>query len=78
MDAMSSISQLGLEGIETGFTRLRNAANDIARANKGTTNSASLVGSLVEVKAAQHQVEANIKVVKAEDELVGGLLDKLA
>jgi flagellar hook protein FlgE len=73
---MNSISALqsGLYGINNGIQRLNKDAADIASATKPQSNT-DLTSSLVNLNADQRQVEASTKVIKAQDEMLGTLLD---
>lgn len=74
-----SILQAGLQGVRTGIDQFGRAAGQIASAsNSSSSNSSSIAESLVEVKQAQQSVAASAAVIKAADETLGSLLDKLA
>lgn len=78
---MSGISamQSGLAGIHTGMNGLRKDAQVIASQNiQNGPNTKDLTDALVDLKANQHQVEASAKVIKAQDEILGTLLDEMA
>ena len=77
---IGSIYQSAVYGIERGLQRMRESANEVARA--GTTNKsadvADLAENLVEVKQATLDIKANIKVLKTEDEILGNWFDESA
>ena len=75
-----SILQAGLQGVRSGIDQFGRAAGQIAAAanSSSSTNSNSIVDSLVEVKQAQRSVETSAAVIKVADETLGSLLDELA
>jgi hypothetical protein len=77
---IGSIYQSTVYGIERGLQRMRETANDVARA--GTSNKQADVGdiakSMVELKVEKQDIKANLTVLKTEDEILGKLFDDLA
>ena len=78
---MSAISgfQSALTGIHRGMNALRQDAHVIA--SQGATNSPTdqdVTKAIVDLNISSHQVEASSKVIKAQDEMLGTLLDELA
>lgn len=77
---IDSIYQSAVYGIERGLQRMRESANGIARA--GTTDksadAADIAGDMVEIKQAGLDIQANLKVLKTEDEILGNLFDEQA
>jgi len=78
---MSTISgfQSGLTGMHRGMNALKQDAHVIA--SQGTENASSdkdLTHAIVDLKASTHQVEASAKTIKAQDQMLGTLLDELA
>ena len=74
---ISSISQSGLTGIQRGLQQATDAANNIATA-VNDIDAADLATNMVDLKIAEQQVEASAKVLKADDQLKGTILDILA
>ena len=60
--------------MSAGYERFERAAGRIARDGDG----ADLASNMVELLRARQQVRAGVAVVKAEDALVGTLLDVFA
>ncbi|MGM0553933.1 MAG: hypothetical protein ACQETK_09105 [Pseudomonadota bacterium] len=61
-----------LKGIQNGVTSLRQQAHTVATENAGSRDS---MAAQVDMLASQHQVEASVKTLQAEDRMVGSLLD---
>lgn len=61
-------------GIADGFDRFSRAADRISR----DTELSDLAGNLVQMQQATHEIRANVAVIRAEDELVGSILDVFA
>ena len=74
---ISSISQSGLTGIQRGLQQVPDAASNIATA-VNDIDAANLATNMVDLKIAEQQVEASAKVLKADDQLKGTILDILA
>jgi hypothetical protein len=70
---VSAISQ-DAQGLDTGFDRLFQAADRIARNGAGD----DLAGNMVDMLKARQDVRANVAVVRTADEMIGTLLDVLA
>lgn len=68
--AFSSATQ----GIADGYDRFNRAADRISR-DAGLDD---LAGNVVQMQQAKNEVRANVAVIKAEDELVGSILDAFA
>ena len=67
----------GSQAIYQGHQQLNSAADRAARFSTGRTDSAAadLTQSAVQLKEASLQVQAGAKAVKAEDGMIGSLLD---
>ena len=65
-----------VQGIARGMEGLNRNASEIAQA--GGKEGADIVQPLVESKLNQRLVEANVKMLKAQDETLGRLLDEMA
>ena len=61
-----------LAGIQKGVTSMRQQAHTVATENAGSRES---TGAQVGMIASQNQVEASVKTLQAEDQMVGALLD---
>lgn len=71
------IQSSALAGLQRARQGMRAAASDIARAPvKGS--QVNLNRSLVELRQHELEGKANIKTLKAADEMLGTLLDELA
>ncbi len=75
----------GSQAIQQGFKRLDHAAAQIARdsttaasGNTEVSNASKLDKSLVDLKEASLQTQAGVKAVKAQDGMIGTLLDEYA
>jgi len=78
---INSISgfQSALSGINRGMNALRQDAQVIA--SQGTIDAPSnqkVTEAIVDLKSNSRQVEASAKVIKAQDEMLGALLDEMA
>ena len=77
IDAMNS----GLTGIHRGMQGMQKNAEEIVAATTPTAQNdgaGSIEKPAVEMLANQQQVEASAKVVKAQDDMIGTLLDEMA
>ncbi|MDH5424597.1 MAG: hypothetical protein OEY29_06380 [Gammaproteobacteria bacterium] len=75
-----AVQNSAVMGIQQGLTNLRRNAAEIASAdqlNKAGSET-DLAGSVVGLKQAEVQVQANAKVVSAVDDVLGTLLDTQA
>ena len=61
-------------GIADGVDRFNRAAEGISR----NTELEGLAGNVVQMQQAKNEIRANVAVIKAEDELVGTILDVFA
>ncbi|MFN7979590.1 MAG: hypothetical protein U0P30_15760 [Vicinamibacterales bacterium] len=68
--AFSSATQ----GLTDGYDRFNRAADRISR----DTELTDLAGNVVQMQQAKNEIRANVAVIKAEDELVGSILDVFA
>ena len=78
---MSTISTLneGLAGIQNGQSLAKEAASSIASTEKATEgHPSSYAEPIVDLIRAENQVEASAKMIKAQDEILGTLLDEMA
>lgn len=69
-----TLYQSAVTGIQRGLQQMTNAASNIATPNR-VVDPADLATSIVDLKLGQLQVEASAKVLQAEDQLKGSLLD---
>ncbi|PKK88038.1 MAG: hypothetical protein CVV64_20520 [Candidatus Wallbacteria bacterium HGW-Wallbacteria-1] len=56
-------------GVNSGINRLEMAASKIAR------NQGDMVSNMVQLPIAKTEVAANVRVIKAQSEMLGTLLD---
>ncbi|MDX5332634.1 MAG: hypothetical protein LPK58_01105 [Gammaproteobacteria bacterium] len=79
MATISPVAGNALLGIQRGMNGLRENAAEIASAERlnGTppAGTRDVAAPLVESRANARQVEASVKVLAAEDRLLGSLLD---
>lgn len=75
--ATNPIGQAGLQGVRDGLVRAQDAATRIAGASVGG-NLDQIVEAAVDLRAAQQQVQASARVIEAENNTVGRLIDILA
>jgi len=71
---IGSVSSQGLQGLQNSHRQLLQSASNIA-SQDAQTNKISVTQDLVKMKDAGHSFDASAKVVKAEDEIMGTLLD---
>ena len=71
---INSASDLALAGIRKGLSEMRRNAASIASTEAAEADR-SPAEALINLKQAAHQVEASSKVIKAEDQMLGSLLD---
>ncbi len=74
---VDSISSTALQGLNEARMKMQKNASDIASAGTGTNKNvnANLATSLVEINQNKQVAEANIKVIKTENDMLGSLLD---
>ena len=75
---MNSVSMgIGTSAIQAGITRVERVAEQVAGANQfgGDSASPSLAESLIDLKTAQHQVQAGVKVTEAAMQNMGTIID---
>lgn len=75
-----SALSIGLQGFQAAQTRANEAAQNIASqsitdASTESINTNDLVTSLVDLKAAEIDAQANAKVVETASDILGTLLD---
>lgn len=76
---VTSASHSALQGIQRGLNGLEKAATEIASADQNNgTATRGVAEPLVDQISARNQVEASVKVLKAEDEALGKLIDEIA
>ena len=73
---IGNINNTALAGIQKGMNDLQKNASEIAsKSTMDGENTKPLIESLVDLKANIQQVEASMKVLQADDEVIGTLLD---
>lgn len=77
---VSSIQGNALAGIQQARNNMQKNAMDIARANQTGSVSSGLdpARSLVEMNQNKSAAQASMKVLQAEDRMLGSLLDVIA
>ncbi|MBE0509966.1 MAG: hypothetical protein K0A95_08315 [Chromatiales bacterium] len=65
-----------IQGINRGMDGLNRNAASIAQASTG--EGGDVVQPLVESKINKLQVEANVRMLQAQDQMIGSLLDEMA
>ncbi len=73
---MDSIIGTGLRGVQVGLEAAASSADRVTRAfdSEGTEDP---VSALLDLSAAQRQVEAGAAVIKVGDKMLGSILDIL-
>jgi flagellar basal body rod protein FlgG len=74
---VDSISNIALQGLNDARMKMQKNASDIARSGTDLKSGdpVNVATSMVELKQNELVAEANIKVIKAEDEMLGTILD---
>jgi len=72
---IDSISSISLAGYQNASNAMQKNASDIAKAGTEAGKEVNLASSLVELKQNQQVAEANLKVLKAEGDILGTILD---
>lgn len=81
---IDSVLATGVQGIQSGISSARQAAEDIAQATTTATSTENpdvatdITEAAVELKISERQVQASATVVKTADEVLGTLLDTKA
>ncbi len=85
IDGPSSTSLLntGVQGFQNATSRANQAAHEIATqsvtdSTKDSVNTQDLTESLVDLKTAEIDARANVKVIQSASDLIGTLLDVTA
>ena len=72
----SSILSIGSSGVQAGFARASEAANNIVKAGLESGDKlGDLASSIVDLKVSEQLVKASAQVIKTADETVGTLID---
>lgn len=77
---VNSALNTGLQGFQEAQSRMNQAASDIASqsvtdSTTDSIDSKDLTTSLVELKVAENDAKANVKVIQAASDVLGTLLD---
>ena len=73
---ISSISSNAITGIQRGMNDISTQAKDIASAGAlSHPPTKDITSPLINMIPAQAQVEASVKVLQAEDKMLGAILD---
>lgn len=75
--AITPVNHSALTGIERGMQGLQKNAAQIASAGT-TTSPGEIAKPLVNNLQSSHQIEASVKVLQAQGDTLGALLDVLA
>ena len=72
--------EIGLQGFQDAQSRVNQAAHEIAsqevtNSSENSIDQKGLVNSLVDLKVAEFDAKANVKVIQTANDLVGSLLD---
>lgn len=67
-----------LAGLQVGVSHARNAADEVAKLTSGSDAVRDTVKPLLELNQAETEVAVGAKVVKAQDESLGRLIDETA
>lgn len=72
-----SIAKIGLQGMQRGLSGAAEAAERISRAFSPESTEEP-TDAIVDMKVNIHQAEVSAKLIKADEELSGSILDILA
>ena len=73
---ISKVAGPAIQGIQRSFENVRKTAGNIATQPVGGKNQATdLTRSLVSLRQHENQTAANVKILKAADQMLGSLLD---
>jgi len=72
---IQSMGSAGLEGIRKGTERIDQAASKIAGLDKTRDFMGDITTSAIELQQGKMQVEVSSKVLAAEGDMLGSLLD---
>ena len=72
---INSISSAGLEGIRKGTERIDHAASKIAGLDRSNDFMGDVTSSAIELQQGKMQVQVSSKVLAAEGDMLGSLLD---
>ena len=77
---INNILNTGVQGFQDASARANQAAQDIAsqnvtNASENSIDQTDLTSSLVDLKVAEFDAKANLKVIQTASDLVGSLLD---
>ena len=75
--ATGSIGQIGLQGVLDGIARAQDASSRIVSSGTGG-NLDQIVQGIVDLKQAELQVKASARVIEADAQTHGTLIDVLA
>ena len=77
---VDGITANALQGIQSAQSKMQRNAFDIAKANQSlkADNTKDPARSLVELNQNKNAAQANMKVLKTADEMLGSILDVLA
>ena len=67
-----------LAGLQVGVKHARDAADEVAKLSTGSNEVRDAVKPLLDMQKAETEVAVNSKVVKAQDETLGTLIDTSA
>jgi len=70
-----SIVGSGLDGINKGFGIVGGVAEKISDLNQSEDQGADIASSLVDLQRGKLQVQASAKVLEAEGEMIGSLIN---
>lgn len=71
---ISKLGNTAMQGIQRSTQGMARSAAEIARANK-PGDKTNVTRALVELKQHEHAAKANMKTLKAADQMLGSLLD---
>ena len=74
---MSSISAIGLRGMQQGLELAAKSADQVSRAFRPDSDEDPVSG-IIGLKQAENQVKASATLVKADEEMSQAILDILA
>jgi flagellar basal body rod protein FlgC len=77
MDKITGINTTALDGIQTNFRKLHEAAHEVAAAPAQGAEPLEVVEPLVQMIEAQHAIEANAVVLRRANDALDTVLEAL-
>ena len=73
---INAVLNTGLQGLQQAQSRMSESADEIAHSIvEASTDNPDLAKALVELKMAEYDAKANLKVIETSIDMIGTLLD---